>query len=79
MARMMTRMTRWLDSHDSLARWLAVCQDPLPVSLKLHLADNDFGSFHPLILFIFFYIFKFFFQLLDYSNFCTSGSTEITC
>ena len=24
----MTRMTRWLDSHDSLARWLAVCQDP---------------------------------------------------
>ena len=22
MARMMTRMTRWLDSHDSLARWL---------------------------------------------------------
>ena len=32
MAHMMTRMTRmthWLDSHDSLARWLAVCQDPL--------------------------------------------------
>ena len=31
MAHMMTRMTRmthWLDSHDSLARWLAVCQDP---------------------------------------------------
>ena len=30
MAHMMTRMTRmthWLDSHDSLARWLAVCQD----------------------------------------------------
>ena len=26
----MTRMTRWLDSHDSLARWLAVCQDPKP-------------------------------------------------
>ena len=26
----MTRMTRWLDSHDSLARWLAVCQDPRP-------------------------------------------------
>ena len=25
----MTRMTRSLDSHDSLARWLAVCQDPL--------------------------------------------------
>ena len=25
----MTRMTRWLDSHDSLACWLAVCQDPL--------------------------------------------------
>ena len=25
---MMTRMTRWLDSHESLARWLAVCQDP---------------------------------------------------
>ena len=24
----MTRMTHWLDSHDSLARWLAVCQDP---------------------------------------------------
>ena len=24
----MTRMTRWLDSHDSLARWLAACQDP---------------------------------------------------
>ena len=33
MAHMMTRMTRmthWLDSHDSLARWLAVCQDPKP-------------------------------------------------
>ena len=32
MAHMMTRMTRmthWLDSHDSLARWLAVCQDPV--------------------------------------------------
>ena len=32
MAHMMTRMTRMthrLDSHDSLARWLAVCQDPL--------------------------------------------------
>ena len=28
MAHMMTRMTHWLDSHDSLARWLAVCQDP---------------------------------------------------
>ena len=28
MAHMMTRMTRWLDSHDSLARWLTVCQDP---------------------------------------------------
>ena len=28
MAHMMTRMTRWLDSQDSLARWLAVCQDP---------------------------------------------------
>ena len=28
MAHMMTRMTRWLDSHESLARWLAVCQDP---------------------------------------------------
>ena len=31
MAHMMTRMTRMthlLDSHDSLARWLAVCQDP---------------------------------------------------
>ena len=31
MAHMMTRMTRmthWLDSNDSLARWLAVCQDP---------------------------------------------------
>ena len=30
-AHMMTRMTgmtRLLDSHDSLARWLAVCQDP---------------------------------------------------
>ena len=30
-AHMMTRMTgmtRSLDSHDSLARWLAVCQDP---------------------------------------------------
>ena len=29
MAHMMTRMTRmthWLDSNDSLARWLAVCQ-----------------------------------------------------
>ena len=25
---LMTRMTRWLDSHDSLARRLAVCQDP---------------------------------------------------
>ena len=24
----MTRMTHWLDSHDSLAGWLAVCQDP---------------------------------------------------
>ena len=24
----MTRMTQWLDSNDSLARWLAVCQDP---------------------------------------------------
>ena len=24
----MTRMTPWLDSHDSLARWLAVCQGP---------------------------------------------------
>jgi len=33
---MMTRMTRWLNSHDSLARWLAVCQDPFekPVSQK---------------------------------------------
>ena len=32
MAHMMTRMTRmthWLDSNDSLARWLAVCQDPI--------------------------------------------------
>ena len=29
MAHMMTRMTRWLNSHDSLARWLAVCQDPV--------------------------------------------------
>ena len=32
MAHMMTRMTRitrWLDSHDSLARRLAVCQDPI--------------------------------------------------
>ena len=29
MAHMTTRMTRWLDSHDSLARWLAVCQDTL--------------------------------------------------
>ena len=28
LAHMMTRMTHWLDSHDSLARWLAVCQDP---------------------------------------------------
>ena len=27
----MTRMTRWLDSHDSLARWLTVCQDPVKV------------------------------------------------
>ena len=35
MAHMMTRMTHWLDSHDSLARWLAVCQDPFGV---LHLA-----------------------------------------
>ena len=38
MAHMMTRMTRmthWLDSHDSLARWLTVCQDPFGV---LHLA-----------------------------------------
>ena len=36
MAHMMTRMTRmthWLDSHDSLARWLAVCQDPTIVTL----------------------------------------------
>ena len=24
----MTRMARWLGSHDSLARWLAVCQGP---------------------------------------------------
>ena len=29
----MTRMTRWLDSHDSLARWLAVCQDPVKVKM----------------------------------------------
>ena len=28
MAHMMTRMTRWLDSHDSLARWLAVLSRP---------------------------------------------------
>ena len=28
MAHKMTRMTHWLDSHDSLARWLAVCLDP---------------------------------------------------
>ena len=31
MAHMMTRMTcmtHWLDLHDSLAHWLAVCQDP---------------------------------------------------
>ena len=33
MAHMMTRMTHWLDSHDSLARWLAVCQDPTIVTL----------------------------------------------
>ena len=35
MAHMMTRMTRmthWLDSNDSLARWLAVCQDPQNVN-----------------------------------------------
>ena len=36
MAHMMTRMTRmthWLDSHDSLARWLAVCQDPPQITV----------------------------------------------
>ena len=36
MAHMMTRMTRmthWLDSHDSLALWLAVCQDPILINI----------------------------------------------
>ena len=32
----MTRMTRWLDSHDSLARWLAVCQDPNRGAITRH-------------------------------------------
>ena len=43
MAHMMTRMTRmthWLDSHDSLARWLAVCQDPIAGECGCFLAKN---------------------------------------
>ena len=32
----MTRMTHWLESHDSLARWLAVCQDPIRNNLRLN-------------------------------------------
>ena len=34
-----TRMTRWLDSHDSLARWLAVCQDPLGKGLSCEMSQ----------------------------------------
>ena len=34
MAHMMTRMTHWLDSNDSLARWLAVCKHPGGIWLK---------------------------------------------
>ena len=44
MAHMMTRMTRttrWLDSHDSLARWLAVCQDPSKITVSI-LENIDF-------------------------------------
>ena len=43
MAHMMTRMTRmthWLDSHDSLARWLAVCQDPWSYHVQLSLLER---------------------------------------
>ena len=35
----MTCMTRWLHSHDSLARWLAVCQDPLCLLLNKFFHD----------------------------------------
>ena len=62
MAHMMTRMTRmthWLDSNDSLARWLAVCQDPkvstclktavLPVTLVIHPLTVLFILFHEFV------------------------------
>ena len=44
MAHMMTRMTHWLDSHDSLARWLAVCQDPENVPVKQLIWSRDHDS-----------------------------------
>ena len=51
MAHMMTRMTRmtrithWLDSNDSLARWLAVCQDPF-LQVMENLESHGIKEFH---------------------------------
>ena len=49
----MTRMTRWLDSHDSLARWLAVCQDPRftldKLAICLKVCFNSKRGFHPTV------------------------------
>ena len=48
MAHMMTRMTHWLDSHDSLARWLAVCQDPPKILVLKSSSEQIFSRKLPL-------------------------------
>ena len=77
MAHMMTRMTRmtgWLDSHDSLARWLAVCQDPhhLRVSKRgrflLGMMTNCY-SFLSLILSIYYLEFDGMFGMILYYSY----------